>query len=186
MLLLIAFVALASAFGFEAILGAFVAGAILKLVDTDEAMVHPLTRPKLEAIGFGFLVPVFFVASGLRFDLGALFTSASTVAMIPLFLLALPVVRGLPALLYRPLVGGRGVLPAALLEATSVSFIVAATQIGLEWQVIRPATAAALVAAGLLSVILFPPLALALIPRSRESAESKPLMAGISATNEAM
>jgi len=68
-------------------------------------------------------------------------------------------VRGLPALLYRPLIGGAQVLPAALLQATSLPFIVASTAIGLELDVIDPAGAASLVAAGLLSVVLFPALA---------------------------
>jgi Kef-type K+ transport system membrane component KefB len=63
-LLLVAFVALAHSLGFEAILGAFLAGAVLRLVDRDAAMTHPLTQAKLDAIGYGFVVPVFFTTSG--------------------------------------------------------------------------------------------------------------------------
>jgi Kef-type K+ transport system membrane component KefB len=59
------------------------------------------STPKLDAIGYGFLVPVFFVTSGLTFNLSVLFSSASTLLRVPLFLLALLVVRGLPAVLYR-------------------------------------------------------------------------------------
>ena len=113
-------------------------------------------RVKLEGVGYGFLIPVFFVASGLQFDLSALFSSASTVARVPLFLLALLVVRGSPALLYRPLFGRGRVIAAGLLQATSLPFIVAASRIGVELQKITPATSAALVAAGLLSVLIFP------------------------------
>jgi hypothetical protein len=104
---------------------------------------------------------VFFVASGVRFDLDALTGSPAALARVPLFLAALVVVRGVPALLYRRTVGDQGVLPAALLQATSLPFIVTATGIGVAVGAVAPVTAAALVAAGLLSVVLFPPLAVA-------------------------
>src|SRR5213080_4302548 len=103
--LLIGFTALADQVGFETILGAFAAGALLSLIDRDESMTHPQFRLKLEAVGFGVFIPVFFVTSGLRFDLNALFASASTVARVPLFLLAIYIARGFPALLYGGLIG---------------------------------------------------------------------------------
>src|SRR5204863_4665568 len=62
--LLIAFVALASRVGLEVILGAFIAGAVMNLVDRD-AMSHPHFRMKLDAVGYGFVIPVFFVSSGI-------------------------------------------------------------------------------------------------------------------------
>jgi Kef-type K+ transport system membrane component KefB len=118
---------------------------------------HPLFHPKLDAIGYGFLVPVFFVTSGLTFNLSVLFSSASTLLRVPLFLLALLVVRGLPAVLYRSALASiRDVAAVGLLQATSLPFIVAATTIGLQVHAIRPANAAALIAAGLFSVILSP------------------------------
>jgi len=157
--LLIGLAALASTLGLEVILGAFLAGAIVTLVDMDREMTHPLFRTKLEAIGFGVFIPVFFVTSGVRYDLDALLDSTSALATVPVFLLALLAIRGLPALLYKPLIGRERVLPAALLQATSLPFIVAATAIGLELGVIDPAGAAALIAAGLLSVVAFPALA---------------------------
>ena len=161
--LLAVFVVLASRLGLEAILGAFLAGAILKLVDRDEAMTHPRFRGKLEAAGFGIFVPVFFVASGVRYDAGALFANGSTLARVPLFLVVLLAARGLPALLYRGMAGGREVAAAGLLQATSIGFLVVATQIGQEMALISAANAAAVVAAGLLSVLLFPIGALALL-----------------------
>ncbi len=72
------------------------------------------------AIGYGFLIPVFFIASGLRFDLQALLDSPSAIARVPLFLLALLVVRALPAALYRSTIGRRGAIAAGLLQATSL------------------------------------------------------------------
>jgi Kef-type K+ transport system membrane component KefB len=109
-------------------------------------------------------VPVFFVASGLRFDLDALTSGASTLARVPLILVALLAVRGLPALLYRRELGDRRTLAAGLLQATSLPFLVATAQIGMELGTIGSATGAALVSAGLLSVLIFPVAALAALP----------------------
>src|SRR4051794_760637 len=163
MVLVIGFAAIAESLGLEAILGAFAAGAILTLLDPDRAATHPQFRHKLESIGFGLFIPVFFVTTGVRYDLGALFASASTVLMVPVFLAALLVVRGLPALLYRRLLSGRETAIAGLPQATSLPFIVAATAIGVDLAVIDTATSAALVAAGLLSVVIFPAFGLALL-----------------------
>src|SRR4051794_11522482 len=127
MVLLIGFAAIAQQLGLEAILGTFAAGAILTLLDRDEVMTHPQFRRKLEAIGFGVFIPVFFVTTGVKYDLGALLASATTVIMVPIFLAALLAVRGLPAVLYRRLLGGRKAAIAGLLQATSLPFIVAAT-----------------------------------------------------------
>jgi Kef-type K+ transport system membrane component KefB len=164
--LMIAFVALAETLGLEVILGAFAAGAILTLVDRDQAMTHPLFRRKLEAIGFGVFIPVFFVTTGLNFDLDALFGSAKALVMIPIFLAALLAVRGIPALLYRPLVGGQRAAIAGILQATSLPFIVAAAAIGIELGLLSQAESAALIAAGLLSVMIFPAAGLVLLRRA--------------------
>jgi Kef-type K+ transport system membrane component KefB len=162
-LLLVGFVALAESLGLEVILGAFLAGALLSLVDRDREMTHPQFRLKLEAVGFGVFIPVFFVSSGVQFDLDALLGGASTLARVPLFLAALLVVRGLPALLYRRTLAPRQTLAAGLLQATSLPFIVAASMIGVELGLIDAATSAGLIAAGLLSVLLFPLAALSVL-----------------------
>jgi Kef-type K+ transport system membrane component KefB len=173
-MLLVAFAALAAVLGLETILGAFVAGVILRLVDRDRMMTHPELRQKLEAIGFGVFIPVFFVTSGIQFDLAALFSSPSTILRVPIFLVGLLLVRGVPALLYRPLVGSRRSVVAGLLQATSLSFIVAASQIGMELGLITKATGAALITAGLLSVLIFPLLALTILRRTEEVSTSAP------------
>jgi Kef-type K+ transport system membrane component KefB len=166
--LLIAFVALASKIGVETILGAFVAGVMLGRIDRD-GMSHPQFRAKLDAIGYGFLIPAFFITSGLRFDLKALLDSPSAFARIPVFLVLLLIIRGLPAVFYTGTVGRRAAVAAGLLQATSLPLIVTATQIGLILGTISPITAAALVAAGLLSVVIFPPIALALLRKGDTS-----------------
>ena len=163
--LLIGFAAAAQQLGLEVILGTFAAGAILSLADPDRAMTHPDFRRKLEAIGFGVFIPVFFVTSGVRFDLGALTGSASALAMVPLFLLALLLARGLPALLYRPLLDRRETLVAGLLQATSLPFLVTTTAIGHELGLIGAGEGAALVGAGLVSVLAFPAAGFALLRR---------------------
>jgi Kef-type K+ transport system membrane component KefB len=169
-LLLLVFLFLAQRLGLEVILAAFIAGAVLKLLDRDVMMTHPNFHLKLEAIGYGVFIPVFFVSSGLTFDLKALFANPSAFLRIPLFLVALLLVRGLPALLYRPLIGSRRSAIAALLQATSLPFIVAATAIGIQLGTIDRVTGAALVAAGLLSVLIFPALALTLLAGSEQPA----------------
>jgi Kef-type K+ transport system membrane component KefB len=158
--LLVGFAAAAQQLGLEVILGTFAAGAVLALADPDRAMTHPDFRRKLEAVGFGVFIPIFFVTSGVRFDLGAL---GDSVSMVPLFLAALLLVRALPALVYRPLLDRRETVVAGLLQATSLPFLVAATTIGGELGLIGAGEAAALVGAGLLSVLLFPAAGLALL-----------------------
>jgi Kef-type K+ transport system membrane component KefB len=168
MLLMIAFVALAEALGLEVILGSFAAGALLSLLDQDRRMTHANFRTKLEGIGFGLFIPVFFVTSGVRFDLSALLDDPSNLAMVPIFLAALLVVRGLPAVTYRGFVGQRRAAIAGVLQATSLPFIVAATAIGQGLDLMGAAEASALIAAGLLSVLIFPITGLTMLKRVME------------------
>ena len=161
--LLIGMVALAEQLGLELILGAFAAGAILNHLDADDGMTHPEFRTKLAAVGFGVFIPVFFVSSGVQFDLDALFADSTAVLTVPAFFAALVLARGIPALLYRGELEGGQVRAAALLQATSLPFIVAATQIGQELGVIEPAPAAAFIFAGLLTVLVFPASAVSLL-----------------------
>jgi Kef-type K+ transport system membrane component KefB len=169
MALFVGFAAIAGELGLEAILGAFVAGAIVSLVDADRVMTHPDFRRKLEAIGFGFFIPVFFVTSGVRFDLGALTESASNLTMVPVFLAALLVVRGVPAIVYRGVLDGSHTAIAGIMQATSLPFIVAATAIGMDLGLIDAAASAAMIGAGLLSVLLFPITGLLLLRRDNDA-----------------
>jgi Kef-type K+ transport system membrane component KefB len=161
-LLLAAFVVLADRFGVESILGAFIAGAVLKLVDRDRMMTHPFFHAKLEAAGYGVFVPFFFVTAGLQLDIDAL-GNGSTLARVPLFVLALLAVRALPAVVYRGRAKAREVVAAGLLHATTLGFLVVAGRIGMDLGLLSPANGAALVAAGLLSVLVFPSAALSVL-----------------------
>ncbi len=152
---------MASRFGFASILGSFAAGLLVRIIDLGGRA--PQFETKLQGIGFGFLVPIFFIATGVQFDLKALLGNATALAEVPLFLIALLVVRGLPALLYARLVGRRRASVAGLMQATTLTFVIVATQIGLAARLISPTGSASLLAAGLLSAALFPAAALRLL-----------------------
>jgi Kef-type K+ transport system membrane component KefB len=163
MVLLLALLALSTELRFDAILGAFMAGALIAAL-TDPAREHDLghLRHKLDGIGFGLFVPVFFVTTGLTFPVNQLFSDASALIRVPMFLVLLLAVRGIPAWFLRNEVSRREMAVAGLLQATSLSFIVVATQIGVGLGELRPVNAASLVAAGMLSVLIFPAGALGL------------------------
>jgi Kef-type K+ transport system membrane component KefB len=161
--LALAFGVLAYRFGFASILGAFAAGLLVRMIDLTGHAPHPQFETKLQGIGFGFLIPIFFIATGVQFDLKALTGNGAAIAEVPLFLAALLVVRGLPALLYRRLVGTRRAITAGLMQATTLTFVIVATQIGLAARLISPTTSASLLTAGLLSAALFPAVALRLL-----------------------
>jgi Kef-type K+ transport system membrane component KefB len=159
-LVLASLVILARQFGLDAILGALAAGVLVALASPGEH--GEALRHKLEAIGFGFFVPIFFVTTGLRYDLQALMSSGSALAQVPLFVAMFLVVRGLPALLVRRDLDGPGRIALALVSATQLPLVVAIAEIGQRSGQLRSETAASLVGAGMVSVLLFPLVALVL------------------------
>jgi Kef-type K+ transport system membrane component KefB len=170
----LAFSAVAEHFGLATILGAFLAGVIVRRTDETPASQEEF-QGKLEAIGFGFLIPVFFVSTGVGLDITALFHSTRAIILVPVFLVALLLVRGLPALLYVRVVGRTHAIAAGFMQATSLTFIVVATVIGVQTGHQRTSTAAALVVAGLLSVVIYPPIALRmLMSPGRQVSPSRP------------
>lgn len=170
MLLIIAMVAVATTLGLDMLLGAFAAGLIAKLAlheDQAEAL-----QPKLESIGFGFLIPVFFIVSGMKFDVTALWSSAGTAVRVPIFLALFLVVRGLPAMVvYRGLLSSRERGALTLLQSTALPLLVVITEIGLATGRMRPENATALVGAGMLSVLIFPLAGFAVLGRADGPAE---------------
>jgi Kef-type K+ transport system membrane component KefB len=160
-LLLFALVVIAADLGLDVILGAFAAGAILRLILQNRDVER--FESKLDAVGFGLLIPFFFVTSGMEIDLDALFSSASALVELPVFLALFLVVRGAPALLlYRGELDPRSRLALAFYSGTQLPLVVAITTIGVEAGHMKPSTAAALVGAGVLSVLIYPSVALAL------------------------
>ena len=159
-LLLFGLVVIAADLGLDVILGAFAAGVIVRLAlggrEADRF------ESKLDAVGFGLLIPFFFVTSGMGLELGALTESVGAMLKLPLFLVLFLVVRGLPALvLYRSELASGERLSLALFSATQLPLVVAITHIGVDQGHMRMSTAAALVGAGVLSVLIFPAAALA-------------------------
>lgn len=154
------FVAIAHDLGFEAIVGSFVAGALVRALDRADPIASEQLRRKLDVIGFGFAVPFFFIATGIRLDVSQLFSSWTAAQEVVIFFVALMVVRGAPAVVYRARFGGRRSYVAGLMQATSLTFIVVAAHLGRELNKIDRPTEAALVMAGLLSVLVFPALAM--------------------------
>ncbi|MFS0895506.1 cation:proton antiporter [Microbacterium sp. 179-I 3D3 NHS] len=157
-LLIAALVGLSVVLDLDMLLGAFVAGAIWRIImaraprDDAEAI-----DSKIEAIAFGFLVPMFFIYTGVTLDLQALVSSPAALALVPVFLVAMLVIRGAAAQLSAPrraTVRDRAAL--GFLAATGLPIIVAVAAIGVDEHMIDSGTAAALVGAGMLSVLLFP------------------------------
>ena len=167
----LAFGVVAARFGLATILGAFLAGIIVRRTSLSQAS-YEVLKGKLEAIGFGFLIPVFFVSTGAGLNIDALFRSSRAEVLVPVFLAALLVVRGLPALLYVRVVGRHQALAAGFMQATSLTFLVVASIIGVETHHQRPSTAAALVVACLLSVIIYPLLGVQLLKGAADSPAS--------------
>ncbi|MEU9607274.1 cation:proton antiporter [Streptomyces sp. NPDC048057] len=164
MLLLVSMLALAAVFGLDTLLGAFAAGVLTRIVldgAAPEGGKEVLGR--IEALGFGFLVPLFFVVTGIEFDLDALLDGGRPLALLPLFLLLFLVVRGLPVYALAPRDLGRTDRWAlTLYSATCLPLVVAITTIGVDRRVIPSGEAAALVGAAMVSVLVFPLLALKL------------------------
>jgi Kef-type K+ transport system membrane component KefB len=142
--------------------------------DGDERPNQERYWAKLRAIGYGFLVPVFFVMTGVQFDVRALFAHPGSLALMPLLVLAIAVVRGGPALLYRRKLGTGPALAAGLLQATTLTFPVVVADLGLALGLLSSASAAALIGASLLSVLLFPALALTLRPWTVPAPQRRP------------
>ncbi|HYH00579.1 MAG TPA: cation:proton antiporter [Terriglobales bacterium] len=166
-LVLATLVVLAEDFGMDMILGAFAAGMVTSL-GTKGGAARQL-HSKLEAIGFGFLIPMFFVTSGMHFDLATLFRSHSSWLRVPVFLAILMIARAAPTILYRYELDTRDRLPFALYSATSLPLMIAIAEIGTATGRMQPGNAAALVAAGMISVVLFPSLAYLLRTRGKQT-----------------
>lgn len=165
MVVLFFFVALAGKLGFEAILGSFSAGVLLRFIDRDGRLEEDKLRYKVDAIGYGFLVPMFFVTSGLRIDVRALFDSPRSLLLIPALVLAMLVVRGVPILFFRRAFDRPRLLAGGLLSAVNLSFMVIVAAVGQQEGVIDAPTGAAMVLAGVVTVVVFPPLAVTALPR---------------------
>ena len=165
MLIVILLLAIADGFGLDAVLGAFAAGVIVRRISPPSE--DSVLSAKVEAIGFGFLVPVFFITSGANLDIDSIIENP---LLLALFFLLLLLVRGIPQyFIYRKaLPDNRQRARFSLLVATGLPIIVAVTTLETQAGIMRPENAAALVGAGALSVLVFPLVAAAFGRRARD------------------
>jgi Kef-type K+ transport system membrane component KefB len=158
-LLVILLVYLAIELSLDVLLGAFAAGVVVRLFISGDD-IQPITS-KLEAIGFGFLIPIFFIESGITFDLHALIHQPRVLLLVPLFTLLFLITRGVPTFLFfRKTLAAAQRNALAILSATGLPLIVVITTIGVDEHKMKPQNAAALIAAGMLSVLVYPMLGL--------------------------
>ena len=166
--LLILLLVAAERFGDDVVLGAMLAGMVLRSwTRRMEVDVEPLEQ-KLDAVGYGIFIPVFFVASGMTLDIQAI---ASNPLRLLVFVVLLLVVRGLPSMLvYLKVLPARQRTEMTFITATTLPLLVALAEIGQHDHVMLPSNAAAIVGAGVVSVLIFPLAAAAIHRRGRPAA----------------
>lgn len=159
--ILMAFVVLAELLGAELILGAFLGGMIISLIKSpqDDDLIH-----KLEAFGFGFFIPVFFILVGVNLNLGALIESPESLALLPVLFIISLLIKTIPVFLFRRFLSWKETFAGALLLNTHLSLEIAVAVIGLRLGLISPATNAAVIVFAILTVLLMPILFNALQP----------------------
>jgi Kef-type K+ transport system membrane component KefB len=158
--LLFLLLAVASKFGLDVVLGAMLAGIVLRIWTHRLNMDTASLEHKFDTVGYGIFIPIFFVSSGMAIDLKSI---AQNPLRLLLFLALLLIVRGLPSLLvYRRILPVRQRVEMTFITATSLPLLIALADIGQQDGVMLPATAAALVGAGVLSVLIFPLVAVVL------------------------
>ena len=157
-LLLASLFFLTGSFGLDAILGALAAGIILGLLTNNDT--GDEIKGRFESIGFGLFIPIFFITTGIRFDLTGIASSTTALIQIPFFLLILLVTRGVPTSLYKDELNAEERQTLAFSSATALPVLIALTDIGISTGIMRTEVAASLVGAGVLSVLIYPSLML--------------------------
>jgi len=164
MVLLFALLAVASRFGLDVVLGAVLAGMVLRGWTQHLNMDTASLEHKFDAVGYGLFIPIFFISSGMSFDLKSV--SQDPLRLLIFFVLLI-VVRGLPSLLvYRRALAPVQRLEMTFITATSLPLLIALAAVGEQDGVMLPATAASLIGAGVLSVLVFPLIAVGLHRRA--------------------
>jgi Kef-type K+ transport system membrane component KefB len=168
LLILSSFVLVAEKIGFEAVVGSFSAGMVVGLATSERTEAEEVFREKMEAICFAVFVPFFFVMSGMKLDVQALVHSPRAMMLVPVFLALFVLVRGTPVLLYGKELQKGERLPVALYSATELPMVVAIAEIAVRMKIMQVEIATALIGAGMLSVLLFPAIADAMLPERVE------------------
>jgi Kef-type K+ transport system membrane component KefB len=151
--LLVGWELLAESLGLEIILGAFLAGALISLLSPEG---DEILREKLDAMGYGFFIPIFFISVGMGFDLQALFASPTALALVPLLIVLAYFVKVVPSLLYRFRFSWRETFSAGALLSSRLSLIIAASAIALELELVTSATNSAIILLAIVTCTLSP------------------------------
>lgn len=173
--LMLGFVVLAKFLGTEMILGAFLAGAVLSLLErnSDEE-----SRQRLEAIGYGFFVPLFFITVGIGFDLRTLFRDGKALLLAPLLLAAAFLIKLAAGLVFRFSFDWRQTLAGGILLSARLSLIIAAAGIGASLGIIDASANAAFILVAAFTSTLAPLLFNRLIPARHAGPEKRILVVG--------
>lgn len=167
--LIVLWVVLAESLGVDVILGAFLAGAALRQTSKGSAEVF---EQKLDAIGYGFFIPIFFLLVGARVDFGAIAASGGAIRLVLLLIVISYLVKFLPALLFRAAFTWRETLAAGALLSSRLSLIIAASAIALELDLISTATNSAIVLVAVVTCTLSPTLFHRILPATKEQTRS--------------
>ena len=170
--IMLLFVVLAEVLGAEIILGAFIAGAMLSLLSTREDLE---AMHQLEAVGFGFFIPIFFIMVGVNFNLGALLASTDALILLPFLVLAAFLVKLLPALLFRLQFSWRETFSAGFLLSSRLSLIVAASAIGLNMGIISESVNTIIILVAIVTVTAAPLIFNRIVPRT-STATQRPIV----------
>lgn len=167
--LALVFIALAQSLGIEIILGAFLAGVIVSMLS--KGAEGTMLQQKLDAIGYGFFIPIFFIMVGVGFDLPALINSSSALLLVPLIIGLAYLVKTVPALLYRLEYSWRQTLAAAVLLSARLSLIIAAAAIGVNLGLISEAVNSAIILVAVITCTLSPVIFNQIIPKTDQARE---------------
>jgi len=174
--LMVAWAALAHALGTEVILGAFMAGVIVSLVAGPE---ESMLREKLDALGYGFFIPIFFISVGCRFDLGAMLGSSQGLVLFPLLLAAAYAVKLVPALVYRLAFSWRESIAGGFLLSSRLSLIIAASALALDQGLISDAVNANIILVAMVTCTLSPVLFSQVAPKIPETERRGYIVVGL-------
>ena len=172
--LALVFIALADSLGIENILGAFLAGVILSLASSGSTSA---LRHKLDGIGYGFFIPIFFVMVGVRFDLPALLESREAVILVPFMVLAAYLIKLIPSMLFRVFFSWRETFSAGFILSSRLSLIIAASAIGLELGVISPSLNSSIILVAIITCT-FSPIAFSLLNKVKSENPDQVLIVG--------
>lgn len=162
--LIFALVTFAEQIGAESILGAFLAGAVMKLLQPNED-----TQSKLSSMGYGFFIPIFFIVTGVNLNLRTLFSNQQALLLIPIFLVAFIVSKAIVYFVFKPRFGHRLAMAASVLTATTITLVLPILEVGKSLKLISATQAGAITLAAIITCLVCPTLFNKIIDSKRAS-----------------